>query len=57
MALDFTLKDVFHNITVKFSTAFLSDAKKPYNLKAVNQGGTERRVPDPNGGCRCGAYV
>jgi hypothetical protein len=37
MALDFKLRDVVHNITVKFRTAFLPDAKKPYNLKAVNQ--------------------
>lgn len=37
MALDFKLKDVIHNITVKFRQAFLPDAKKPYNLRAVNQ--------------------
>ncbi|MDR2097799.1 MAG: DUF4469 domain-containing protein [Spirochaetaceae bacterium] len=37
MALDFTLKDIIHKITVKFSPAFLPDAKKPYNLKAVHQ--------------------
>jgi hypothetical protein len=37
MALDFTLRDVIHRITVKFAPAFLPDAKKPYNLKAVHQ--------------------
>jgi hypothetical protein len=37
MALDFTLKDIIHKITVKFTPAFLPDAKKPYNLKAVHQ--------------------
>jgi hypothetical protein len=37
MALDFTLGDVIHKITVKFTRAFLPDAKKPYNLKAVHQ--------------------
>jgi hypothetical protein len=37
MALDFNLKDIIHKITVKFTPAFLPDAKKPYNLKAVHQ--------------------
>jgi hypothetical protein len=37
MALDFTVKDVIHKITTKFIHAFLPDAKKPYNLKAVFQ--------------------
>jgi hypothetical protein len=37
MALDFTVKDVMHRIAVKFVHAFLPEAKKPYNLKAVHQ--------------------
>jgi hypothetical protein len=37
MALDFTLKDIIHKIIVRFTPAFLPDAKKPYNLKAVHQ--------------------
>ena len=37
MALDFTVKDVIHRITAKFVHAFLPDAKKPYNLRAVFQ--------------------
>ena len=37
MALDFTVRDVIHKITVKFVHAFLPDAKKPYNLRAVFQ--------------------
>jgi hypothetical protein len=37
MALDFTVKDVMHKIAVKFVHAFLPEAKKPYNLKAVHQ--------------------
>jgi hypothetical protein len=37
MALDFTAKDIIHKITAKFIHAFLPDAKKPYNLKAVFQ--------------------
>jgi hypothetical protein len=37
MALDFTVKDVIHKVMAKFSPAFLPDAKKPYNLKAVFQ--------------------
>jgi hypothetical protein len=35
MALDFTVKDVMHKILAKFVHAYLPDAKKPYNLKAV----------------------
>jgi hypothetical protein len=37
MALDFTVKDVIHKIMAKFVHAFLPDAKKPYNLRAVFQ--------------------
>ncbi|MDR1416702.1 MAG: DUF4469 domain-containing protein, partial [Prevotellaceae bacterium] len=37
MALDFKLKDVMHRITVKFFPAYLPDAKKPYNLRAMYQ--------------------
>ena len=37
MAIDFKVKDVMHRIAVKFVHAFLPDAKKPYNLKAVHQ--------------------
>lgn len=37
MALAFIAKDVIHKITAKFTRAFLPDAKKPYNLKAVFQ--------------------
>ena len=37
MALDFTLKDVVHTVTVKFARVFLPNAKKPYHLKAVFQ--------------------
>jgi len=37
MALDFVPKDVMHRIAVKFVHAFLPDAKKHYNLKAVHQ--------------------
>jgi hypothetical protein len=37
MALDFLFKDIIHRISVKFIHAFLPDAKKPYNLKAVHQ--------------------
>jgi len=37
MALDFTVKDVMHRVVVKFVHAFLPNAKKPYNLKAVHQ--------------------
>ena len=37
MALDFIVKDVIHKINVKFMHAFLPDAKKPFNLRAVHQ--------------------
>jgi hypothetical protein len=37
MAIDFTVKDILHRIQVQFIHAFLPEAKKPYNLKAVNQ--------------------
>jgi hypothetical protein len=37
MAIDFTVKDILHRINVQFIHAFLPEAKKPYNLKAVNQ--------------------
>jgi hypothetical protein len=37
MALDFTVKDIIHKVTAKFVHAFLPDAKKPYNLRAVFQ--------------------
>jgi hypothetical protein len=37
MAIDFQLKDVLHNIIVKFVRAFLPNAQKPYYLKAVYQ--------------------
>jgi hypothetical protein len=37
MALDFTGKDVIHKVTAKFVHAFLPEAKKPYNLRAVFQ--------------------
>ena len=37
MALDFAVKDVIHRIVVKFVHAFLPEAKKPYNLRAVHQ--------------------
>jgi hypothetical protein len=37
VALDFIVKDVIHKITAKFIHAFLPDAKKPYNLRAVHQ--------------------
>ncbi|MDR2449405.1 MAG: hypothetical protein LBD52_05540, partial [Prevotellaceae bacterium] len=37
MALDFKLKDVMHRIIAKFFPAYLPDAKKPYNLRAVYQ--------------------
>jgi hypothetical protein len=35
--VDFTVRDVIHNITVKFTQAFLPNAQKPYNLRAVFQ--------------------
>ena len=37
MALDFIVKDIIHKITAKFTHTYLPDAKKPYNLRAVNQ--------------------
>jgi hypothetical protein len=37
MALDFKAKDIIHKVAAKFTPAFLPDAKKPYNLKAVFQ--------------------
>ncbi|MCL2293947.1 MAG: DUF4469 domain-containing protein [Spirochaetes bacterium] len=37
MAIDFKVKDVMHNIIAKFVHAFLPEAKKPYNLRAVHQ--------------------
>jgi hypothetical protein len=37
MAIDFSVKDVIHKIAVKFIHAFLPEAKKPYNLRAVHQ--------------------
>ncbi|MCL2762775.1 MAG: DUF4469 domain-containing protein [Treponema sp.] len=37
MALDFHVKDVIHQIVAKFTHAFLPEAKKPYNLRAVHQ--------------------
>jgi hypothetical protein len=37
MSIDFNVKDILHKIQVRFVHAFLPDAKKPYNLKAVHQ--------------------
>ena len=37
MALDFIVKDVIHKLMAKYVHAYLPDAKKPYNLKAVFQ--------------------
>jgi hypothetical protein len=37
MAIGFTVKDILHSIQVRFIHAFLPEAKKPYNLKAVHQ--------------------
>ena len=37
MALDFIPKDIMHRIAAKFIHAYLPDAKKPYNLRAVHQ--------------------
>jgi hypothetical protein len=37
MALDFKVKDIMHNVTAKFVHAFLPNAKKSYNLRAVFQ--------------------
>ena len=37
MAIDFKVNDIIHRIAARFYYAFLPDAKKPYNLKAVYQ--------------------
>jgi hypothetical protein len=37
MAIDFTLKDVLHKVAAKFTPAYLPEAKKPYNPRAVLQ--------------------
>jgi hypothetical protein len=37
MALDFTGKDITHKVTAKFIRAYLPEAKKPFNLRAVFQ--------------------
>ena len=37
MALDFIPKDIMHRIAAKFIHAYLPEAKKPYNLRAVHQ--------------------
>jgi hypothetical protein len=37
MAIDFIVKDIMHKVTAKFIHAFLPDARKPYNLRAVHQ--------------------
>ena len=37
MSIDFEIKDVVHKIAVKFIRAFLPNAKKPFNLRAVKQ--------------------
>ncbi|MDR2418827.1 MAG: DUF4469 domain-containing protein [Treponema sp.] len=37
MAVDFIVEDEIHKIMAKYVNAFLPDAKKPYNLKAVFQ--------------------
>jgi hypothetical protein len=37
VALDFKVKDIIHKVTAKFVHAFLPNAKKPYNLRAVFQ--------------------
>jgi predicted alpha/beta-hydrolase family hydrolase len=37
MAIDFNVKDILHKIQVKFTHAFLPEAKKPYNLRTVHQ--------------------
>jgi len=37
MSLDFIVKDVIHSINCKFVPAYLPEAKKNYNLKAVRQ--------------------
>ena len=37
MSIDFKVNDIIHRIAARFHHAFLPDAKKPYNLKAVYQ--------------------
>jgi len=37
MSIDFRVNDIMHKLTVKFMHAFLPDAKKQYNLRAVLQ--------------------
>jgi hypothetical protein len=37
MAIDFKVKDIMHQIAVKFTHAFLPEAKKPYYAKAALQ--------------------
>ena len=37
MAINFAVKDILHRIQVRFVHAFLPEAKKPFNLKAVHQ--------------------
>ena len=37
MPIDFIVRDVIHRIVAKFTHAFLPEAKKPYNLRAVHQ--------------------
>jgi hypothetical protein len=37
IAINFTVKDVIHKVTAKFTPASLPEAKKPYNLRAVLQ--------------------
>jgi hypothetical protein len=37
MAIDFKVKDIMHKITVKFTQAFLPEAKKPYYAKVARQ--------------------
>jgi hypothetical protein len=37
MSIDFIIKDVIHQVAVKFVPTFLPEAKKPYWLKAVHQ--------------------
>ena len=44
MSVVFKVRDVMRSIAVKFVHAFLPDAKKPYNIKAVHQ--TELDIHD-----------
>jgi len=37
MSLDFKDKNIVHETTIKFTQAFLSNANKPFNLKAKKQ--------------------